>query len=155
MWYLFFAVIISLILIFLLNFALTNEIIKCNEDGSCLINKSACISQPIEKAYSALKSGGFRDMGLSLLDNAPNLVVGCIIQKRLHNFSNFRALCNIQEETEICYLCDKKVSTAHWNDGSHRRHCSTKKKSDLDRMPRPLEVTCPTCQTVFLLISFG
>ena len=62
---------------------------------------------------------------------------------------NFRAL--LKQETEVCYLCDKKVSTAHWNDGSHRRHCSTKKKSDLDRMPRPLEVTCPTCQTVFLL----
>ena len=101
MWYLLLAVVISLVLIFLLNFALDNEIIKCNEDGSCLINKSACIRQPIEK-----------------------------------------------EETEVCYLCDKKVSTSHWKDGSHRRHCLTKKKTDLDRMPRPLEVTCPTCQTV-------
>ena len=76
-------------------------------------------------------------------------------------------------DTISCYLCDKNVNKVsqnsifsyisncpmsstvclfvfqpQWKDGSHRRSCVNKKKAILDRMPRPLEVNCPTCKQV-------
>ena len=39
-----------------------------------------------------------------------------------------------------------------WEDGSHRRLCSNKKKSVLENLPRPLEVNCPKCLAVSLLL---